>query len=275
MITIVSDSSIAMTKAQAKELGIQIVPMNYTVDGVAFVESSVDTDGGYDKIKAGTYPCTTSQPSIDSFTAVFKELRKQNQEVLCITISSRLSGTFSSALIAAKEVDEEGTYIKVLDTRTAAAAMRLIATEALALIEKNKSLDEVFEALKLIRHKVGNAFSVENMEPLKRSGRLGFIRQSVSTILNIRPILQFDDGALECVGYIRGKRNQCEKLLELIPQDAKEVFIQHLDNEETSLDLCQMIIKKFPNIKKPTITAVGPVLAIHLGIPAIGLVWIH
>jgi len=271
MIRIVSDSSIALTQGEAQKLNIQIVPMNYTVDGSSYLDHYVDTIEGYDKIKSGKLPMSTSQPSVEAFSEVFNELLSSGDEILCFCISSRLSGTFSSAMLAAKETD--AVKIRVVDTLAATAALRFLVQHAQELIKKGKSLDEVYAATEKKRNMVGTAFSVENMEPLKRSGRLGFIRQSVSTILNIRPILEFKNGTLEAVGFMRGKRNQLEKLIERVPQSAKNITVQHLGNEPTAKELALLVAQKFPHIKFPSIAAVGPVLAIHLGIPAIGLAW--
>jgi len=272
MISIVSDSSIALTKTEADELGISIVPMNYIVDGVSFLEYYSNTTDGLDKIAKGTYRYSTSQPSVEAFSNAFRQFTSKGHQVLCFCISSRLSGTYSSASIAAGDID--AANIKVFDTLSCGVgAMRLLMLRAKELIAQNKSLDEIHSILVLERDRVGNVFSVENMEPLKRSGRLGFVRQSVSSILNIRPLLQCKNGSLECVGYIRGKKNQGEKLLELVPNNAKQIIVHHLGNEQSAKALADLVHNKFLYMECPIITTVGPVLAIHIGIPAIGLSW--
>ncbi|MCL2847130.1 MAG: DegV family protein [Firmicutes bacterium] len=271
MITIVSDSSIALSKREADEMGVVIVPMNYVVDGKSYLEYYSNALDAVDKIKVGTYKTSTSQPPIEMFANCFRDLVAKKSQVLCFTISGRLSGTFSSAKIASNDIDSDN--IRIVDTLSATGAIRLLVLRAKELIAKGLLLDEIYSILNAERDRLGNAFSVENMEPLKRSGRLGFVRQSVSTILNIRPLLQFKNGSLECVGFLRGKRNQGEKLLELVPNKAKQIIVQHIDNEQGANELAELVIKRFPEIESPIITSVGPVLAIHIGIPAIGLAW--
>jgi len=271
MICIVSDSSISLTEKEAAELNIKIVPMNYTVGGMAYQDTYADQIEGYNKIKAAKHTMSTSQPSVESFKGIFKELLQEGHEVLCLCISSRLSGTFSSAELAGKELNE--SKIKVVDTLHATGAVRFLALEAKKLIESGKSLSDVYFALKQKHSLVGTVFSVENMGPLKKSGRLGFVRQSVSTILDLRPILEFKDGTLVSTGFLKGKRNQFNKLLDRIPPGAKSVTVLRLGNEDSAKELAELVTKKFPHIINVPIREVGAVFAIHLGIPAIGLSW--
>jgi len=247
------------------------VPMNYIVDGKSYLEEGSDSTGGLDKIKEGKSTMSTSQPAVEMFASVFRKIRAEGNQIICLTLSSRLSGTYSSATIAAKETDEKN--IKVVDTLSAVGSMRFLVHTAREQIAKKRSLEVVVTSLLAEREKLGNAFSVENMEPLKRSGRLGFVRQSVSSILNIRPILELKSGTLECVSFSRGKRNQLEKLVERIPETIKEILISELGNAESAKELSDILTAKFPHLKSPIITQVGPVLAIHLGIPAIGVAW--
>jgi len=270
MIAIVSDSSISLTQKEAAELGIHIVPMTYTVAGRPFHEHYSDTNGAFERL-VSHYPCTTSQPASAAFMSTFQELVRQGYEVLCLVISSRLSGTYSSATIAAKEISAE--KIRIVDTRTTVGGMRFLAERAKELIAQDaKGLEEVALALEREREKVSILFSVENMAPLRRSGRLGFVRQSISTILNIRPILMCRDGTLVSHGFAKGKRQQIEKIVETVPAAVKKITVLYLGDIKEARDLAAAVTKKFPDLV-PSVTAVGPVLGIHLGIPAVGVAW--
>jgi len=269
MIAIVSDSSILLSKKEAVDLGIHIVPMRYAAAGHSFHEQYSDTNGEFESL-LNTYKCTTSQPSSAAYMSTFKELRRQGYEVLCFVISSRLSGSYSSASIAAKEVDEG--KIRIVDTRTVGGGIRFLAERAKELIEQNFSLEEIALTLERERDNTAIVFSVENMEPLRRSGRLGFIRQSIGTVLNIRPILVCREGAIVSEGFAKGSRQQMEKIVETIPKNVKKIIIHYLGNKSLANDLAAAISGKFPNIT-PIIAMAGPVLGIHLGIPAIGAAW--
>ncbi|MCL2294877.1 MAG: DegV family protein [Spirochaetes bacterium] len=268
MITIVSDSSVALTKKAAEDLGIQIVPMTYTLDGRTFYDYFTDVSEPLERVCNS--PCTTSRPVPAAYAECFQKIIAQGNKVLCLTTSSRLSGSFSSASIAAKTQSEQN--IRVVDTRTTAGGMRFLVERAKELIAQNKTLDEIAATLEKERDNIILAFSVENMEPLRRSGRLGFVRQSVSTILNIRPILECRDGTFIGCGFIRGKHQQVEKLFECIPANARKIAVHHLRNEDSAKTLADLIVQKFPGIL-PVISPIGPVLATHTGIPMIAVVW--
>jgi DegV family protein with EDD domain len=122
------------------------------------------------------------------------------------------------------------------------------------------------------RDKVGIAFSVDNMDALRRSGRLGIVRQSVGTILNIRPILLCEDGAVVAYGTARGRSEQIKELIARIPRNVKRVIVHNL-GEKINLDfLITAIKRKFPSINVGR-RKLGPVLGIHLGPGVIGVSW--
>lgn len=269
MIAIVSDSSISLTKKDAEELGVHIVPMSYNVGNRVFHEQYSDMNGSFEKL-ISSYPCTTSQPVAAAYMSTFQELRRQGYEILCLVISSRLSGSYSSATLAAKEIGEE--HIRVVDSRTVAGGMRFLVERARELIAAGTGLEETALRLEKERENITIMLSVENMEPLRKSGRLGFVRKSIGTILNIRPILMCANGALTSVGFAKGSRQQIEKLVEEIPETANKILIHCLGDEAAAKNLFVALTRKFPQIK-PDISSIGPVLGIHIGIPAVGIAW--
>lgn len=271
MIAIVTDSTAYLTKKEAKELGVRMVPMTYTVSGHLFNESFVDQNGNYERlIFRNLQRCTTSQAPISAFMSVFEELLRHDYEVFCIVISSRLSGTYSSASIAAKEV-HKGKII-VVDSLTTAGGLAMLVRKAKKLADEGYSLKEITRIIEDCRDKIGIVFSVDNMDALRRSGRLGIVRQSVGTILNIRPILLCEDGAIVAYGAARGRSEQIKELIARIPRNVKKVVVHNL-GEKINIDLMiTSIKKKFPSIKVGR-CKLGPVLGIHLGPGVIGVSW--
>ena len=271
MIAIVTDSTAYLTKKEAKDLGIRMVPMTYTVSGHLFNESFVDQNGNYERlIFHNLQRCTTSQAPISAFMSVFEELLRHNYEVFCVVISSRLSGTYSSAAIAAKEVDKD--KIIVVDSLTTAGGLGMLAKKAKKLADEGFSLQEMTRIIEESRNNVGIAFSVDNMDALRRSGRLGIVRQSVGTILNIRPILLCEDGAVVSHGAARGRAEQIKELIARIPHNVKRVIVHHLEEKINLEVLISGIKKKFPGIHIHQ-CRLGPVLGIHLGQGVIGVSW--
>jgi DegV family protein with EDD domain len=271
MIAIVTDSTAYLTKKEAKELGVRVVPMTYTVSGHIFNESFADQNGSFERlIFHNLGRCTTSQAPISAFMSTFEELRRKNLQVFCIVMSSRLSGTYSSASIAAKEVDREN--IMVLDSLTTAGGLTMLVRRARELIDEGHPLQEITRILEETRDRVGIAFSVDSMDALRRSGRLSVVRQSVGTILNIRPILLCEDGGIVSHSVVRGRSEQIRELVARIPKNAIKVIVHRL-GEKINLDVVIATIKnRLPGVpieQRP----VGPVLAIHLGQGVVGITW--
>lgn len=209
MITLVTDSTAYLTKAEAEKLKIRLVPMHYILAGKSYAESYADENGDFvPQIAAHQEICATAQASVADFVGIFQAIVHQGGEVLCLVISSRLSGAYSSACIAAKAVDAE--KVRVVDSRTTAGGLALLLKRAAALIRQGYPLEDIVAQIKEQRGKTGIAFSVEDMDALRKSGRLSIVRQSVGSILNIRPILclEKDGGALISGGTARGRNAQ-------------------------------------------------------------------
>jgi len=271
VIRILADASISLTESEAAEFNINIVPMHYTLGGMAYLDVYADQVEAFAKIKAGQGRMTTSQPSVETYKDMLKQVLDAGDEVLCLCISARLSGSYSSAELAAKELGNNG--IKILDTKCSTATMRMLALKAKDLIASGKSLDEVYSGLQVCRDSLGYALSVDNIEPLKRGGRLGVIKQSASSMLNIKPILELKNGTLKSVGFARGKTAQLKELLAQVPDSAQSIIVEHIDSESQAKQLAALSVAKFPYINNIQITTMGAVLAVHVGIPAIGIAW--
>ncbi len=271
MIVIVTDSTSYLTKQEANELGVLYIPMGYTLDGVSRPESYVDLLPEVEKEMYHTSDVSTSQPGMGLIISRFAKLRASHCEVLCLTISSRLSGTHNNAMVCARELGENG--IAVVDTHTTAGAIYVMIKEARRLIDSGLSLGEVVEELTKFRDKVHTYFSVKDLTPLRRSGRLGFVRQSIGTILNQRPILTTKDGSVVCKDVVRGTSEQLKKLVSYVPESAKEVYVQCLYERELAQRLKTMLEQKCGC--EVLIREIGPVLGIHLGHDVISTMWVE
>lgn len=269
MFAIVTDSTAYLTRNEAEKHNVHIVPMTYISAGKSYNETFTDANGSFEKmINSGRW--STSQPAVAAFTGKFEELLGENSEILCIVISSRLSGTYSSASIAAREVNPE--KVIVVDSLSTSGGLMMLVKKARELSDQNIPLQEAAQIIEQMRNNISIVFSVDKMDALRRSGRLGIVRQSISTILNIRPILKLQDGAIISHSMSRGKPDQINKMVAEIPADAKSLVINFFGSLETVENLISVLRKKFPDIE-PEICRVGPILGIHLGLTAIGVAW--
>ncbi len=268
MIYLVTDSTACLTRSEANGLRALVVPMHYIKDGretypEGFIEDWQPEPGqsltGY----------STAQASSAAFLDIFERLKEQGHEALCLTISSRLSGTYANALKAAEET---GPCIQVVDSRTTAGAMYLMLVKAREMFDAGATLQECFERLKLMRKQTRTVFTLQEMGPLRRSGRLGFVRSSVSTLLNQRPLLTLSDGSVVSHSLARGKQDQQRMLIQGLTGNPGEVIVQHCGEEEGADSLAARLTEQGFRVMKRRI---GIVLAVHLGTPILSTAWVE
>lgn len=272
MIAIVTDSTAYFSRKEADALGISIVPVNYGLGAPSKKEGFVNENAGFAQLlEEEPGQCRTAHSSTEDFKLVFQPLLKQGLEILCLTLSSRLSGTFGCAAMAAQALSPE--KIMVVDSLSTGGGLALLAKRAAAMAKKGLPLKELAAAIEKLREKIGVAFSVEEMEPLRKSGRILAVPQSARTILNHRPILLCNEGAVVYAGLARGRNRQIKDLVGSIPDCASEALIHYIQDESSAAMLLESVREKLPHIRT-SLSPLGPVLGIHLGAGVIGVAWI-
>ncbi|NLD51598.1 MAG: DegV family EDD domain-containing protein [Clostridiales bacterium] len=271
MIYLVCDSTACLSQQEARGLQVIQVPMHYIRQGQSFEE-------GY--TEPGNAPCltagaqlgdySTAQASMAQFADVFARLLAKGHQALCLCISSRLSGTFLNASSAARQMG--GDAVVVVDSRSTAGGLYLLLRRARALLDAGHSLQETAAALKALRYRQHTLFTTGNMDPLRRSGRLGMVRLSVSAFLNLRPVLRLADGRVVSHVTARGRSQQYRELLGLIRQPEGPLVVQHCQDPEGAQTLATRLRQQgYQVLLRP----LGTVLAIHLGTPCLSVAWVE
>lgn len=272
MITIMVDSAAGISRQEAEQLGAHYVSMTYTVDRNQFVEHYIGENGQFEPyIEREDLERRTSQVTASAFIAAFEHQMAKGRQVLCITISSRLSGTYANAVMAAKEVNED--EIKVLDSRNCAGGIYFLILRAQKLIADGLELNDIVDKLLEERKLINNVFTVNDMTNLRRSGRLGVVRLSVSTILNLRPILCLQNGSVFSKGVARGSNEQLRMLVQSVPEGTRFVVLHSHENNPQLPALQDLLHKRLGDELELRIVSVGPVLSIHLGLTYLGVCW--
>lgn len=271
MIQIVTDSSAHLYREEAEALGVTVVPMTYSLSGQQTLwESYMDDNGDYEQlVDSNMEKLRTSQASYASFMGEFMEILESGADILCLTISSRLSGTYGNASMAARDLAPE--RIQVVDSLTTSGGLYLMIAEARRLLNEGKTLQQTAAILNAMRGCVRINFTVDDIAPLRRSGRLGAVKLSISTILNIRPVLRCVDGSIISTGVVRGRSEQMKTLVETLPKEPCDCLVEGFLAEE---QMAQLKAKVEQKGHRATMRRVGPVLGIHLGRGCLGISWI-
>ncbi len=272
MIAIVTDSTACITHAEAAELGVVVVPMSYTLaGGQSFSEGCMEEDDTAEvQVADGIADVRTSQASANSFFNTFRWLRRADYEILCITISSKLSGTYNNAVQAARRM--QGHHIQVVDSLCACSGLYLLIREASRMIGEGSGLSSTARQILRLRERVRTCFSVDDLAPLRRGGRLGAVRTGVSAMLNIKPILELRDGAVVHTGISRGKIDQCNKLVAFCEGASGRIAVESFLGDDAAARLSIKLAREDREVER---RRVGPVLGAHLGRGCVGVTYIE
>ena len=241
---------------------VTIVPLNVEIAGHEFKDGK-PLEEVFDLMRKSKAFAKTSQPSPNDFERVYSELLKESDWVLSIHISSKLSGTYNSARIASEKFRGK---VFVFDSKSASIAAHVLVKEALKLSGENPEV--VLKELEIVRDSTEFYLTVDNLEFLKRSGRLKGVESVVGSILKLRPLIEVVDGALKTRKIHRGNARVLMEMKKLM-EGAKEVIIGHILNRE----IADNLKRHADSIGIPSeIVAVRScALSVHLGPKAYGI----
>ncbi len=270
-IKIITDSTAYIDKSFIKAHNIGIVPL-----AIGFGESIKDEgfpgdfDAFFDRLsKSSDFP-TTSQPPVGRFVKVFENALKDGYEIIAIIMSSKLSGAFNSASIAAKIVDPTETKISIIDSLATSALLKFLIEEAVSLTKKGVPMKQIIEKIETQKRNMGARITVSTLEYLKRGGRLSTTEAVVGSLLNIKPIIGLVDGELRALNKVRGQKRVMEKMVEDIPPNTFYICICYIKIMEEIEEYKKLIQKRFPKAKIE-MCEIGPVIGSHLGPEIVGI----
>lgn len=268
-IQIITDSTAYIPKDFALANNIKIVPLSVNFCQEVKDEGFPGEFGEFfDKLKTSKDFPTTSQPSVGAFADVYQEAISQGYEVITLVISSKLSGTFNSASVAAEMVAPD--KISVIDSESAASNLRLLTEIAMDMARKGIPRQDIVGHLNESKKRMGINITVDTLDYLKKGGRLSGAQALLGTLLNIRPVIALVDGKLIPVGKARGKNKALEMMINNIPENTTDISICHIFNIEEAEEVKATLQKKFSKARI-TIDVLGPVVGSHLGPKALGL----
>lgn len=270
MINIVTDSSCDLSEEYIQKHNIRVVPLYVRIDDEEYLDGvDITPREFYDKMYKSPKLPKTSQPSPVNFLKAFKESAEEGAKTLCITLTSRMSGTFQSANIA-KNMSGLGDDVAVFDSLSATGGINLQIMQAVEMIKDGLNLNEIVEKLKKYRDEDMTMFALLNtLENVVKGGRLSKFQGAIGNFFNIKVILDIVDGTVVVADKLRGKKQlferSFEKISERVSDFSKRVFfINHVDNWEDAELLKQEIIKRF-NPKDVILGYMGPTISTYAG----------
>jgi DegV family protein with EDD domain len=267
MIRIVTDSSSDLPKEIIERHQIEVVPLTVTIDDREYTEGvDITPQEFYQKMMASDILPKTSQPAPASFARTFDRLSVQGDSILCLTISSKLSGTYQSACIG-NEMSGNGAV--VFDTLAGSLGHGLQLLKAAELSALGYTLADIIKVLEAYRKEMSILILLDTLENIVKGGRLSKIQGSLAKVLNVKVLLEGIEGAVELRKKVRGKKRFLETVLRVIGQKTSDfrdrVFgITHVNNLTDALFLKEAILKTYQP-KDIIINDMGPTMATYAG----------
>lgn len=229
----------------------------------------------YAKLEASTVLPTSSHPPVGWFADAICEAAKDADEILIIAVTSKMSGSYTSAITAAELAKERGVHIPVyvFDSLQVSHAMSNIVREAYRLAQEGCTASEIIRALEEYRDKMGMYFVLGSLKYARKGGRVGAIKALAADAMGIKPLLVFTDGVVKDIGIARNFDDGFEKVLDKYKNEAdfsKPVTVFHLEAEDKAAILEQKVREINPNAQITT-EYVGPVIGIYAGPGGAGL----
>lgn len=263
-IKIVTDSSVTIEPEVAKELDITIVPLSVMVDGVVYSDADLEEGEFLRLMQSSRNLPKTSQPPVGVFADVFERLAEDGAQIISVHMSHALSGTVEAARQGATLANADVT---VVDSSFTDQAMKFQVTEAAKLAKEGASLEEILAKIEEVKEKTELYIGLSTLENLVKGGRIGRVSGLISSLLNIRVIMQMKDHQLEPIVKGRGAKTFKKWLddltVSLQNKQVAEIGISYAGGPELAQEMKESLQ---PYVKNPiSVLETGSIIQTHTG----------
>jgi fatty acid kinase fatty acid binding subunit len=266
-VSLVSDST-SVDQAMAARLGVTVVPLQVMIGTTSYDEGDIDVSPNrVAQALEAHKQMSTSRPAPERFARVYREAAAAGADaVLSIHLSSEVSGTFESALLAARDVDIE---VVVVDSRLLGMATGFTVESAAEALDAGASVAEAAKVAQARAEATTGLFYVDTLDYLRRGGRVGTAAALVGSALAVKPLLQIKDGRIVQLDKVRTTSRALARLEELAVEaagDARvDIAVSHLANPDRAGHLAERLRARIPHALDLVLTEVGPVIGAHVG----------
>ncbi|NLT94092.1 MAG: DegV family protein [Clostridia bacterium] len=266
-VQVVTDSSCDLPKELINKYNIQVVPLSIHFNEEEYIDQvEIDNETFYKKLAQGGELPKTSRPNPLAFAEAFRKAGEKGP-VICITLSSGLSGTYESAVIAKEMVD---CRVEVIDSLNASIGIGLQVIKACRLAEEGLSIEEICEEIIKYRCQMNTLFTVDTLENIVKGGRLSSWEGAIGQVLNIKPILyNLPEGVIGTLEKVRGRKRSLKRIIQLAQETGKDFsqLTMGITHAKAGEDLEQMVqdIREVLKPKELIVSELGPVIGSHTG----------
>lgn len=275
-ITLVTDSTCDLSPEYLKDRNILFSPLKVLFEDGEYVDKiDLTNKEFYEKMNDASSLPTTSQVNPNEFHEIFEAEINKGNKVIGIFISSELSGTYNSAKIAKDMIQSEDIYL--IDSRTASFGLGLLVNKVKDMIEEGLEISKILQTTQTLIDKQQLYGMLNTLDNLVKGGRLSQGSAIIGKMLNLKPIIQVEEGKVTLATKARGTKKGMQWMLgqlkEAYPQgDIDEISIAHANNMDKLKEFKELLLESF-SVKKIHEVEIGSVVGAHVGENAVGLVY--
>ena len=277
MIRLIVDTSADYTLKELEERNFTIVPLTVMINGKSYLDTiELDRNELYEMMEAGADFPKTSQPSPQMFAEIFEDAKAKGDDVICILLSSALSGTCQSAHLAKNMTDYDNIHI--IDSLSATHAIRIMADYALKLINEGLSASEVAERVEAMKSKVRILAAVDTLDYLCKGGRVSKTAATIGNLANLKPLIAVNaEGKVEVIGKCIGRVKALNQLLKLLQEKEVDTDIPLYTLYAYGTETTEKLEKKLEseNYTVADRLQIGSTIGAHVGPGAAAIIFVE
>lgn len=280
-VKILTDSACDLPLSFFEEFDVTLFPLKVHLDDTEYKDLiTIEPKTVYQAIREGKVP-KTSQVSPLTFEESFTQMAENKQDGIYIALSSELSGTYQTAVMIRDQVMEKypDFNLTIIDTKCASLGFGLVVKEAARLAKENKAKEEIIKDIEFRTQHTEHLFTVHDLDYLAKGGRVSKASAFLGGLLNIKPLLNVEDGKLIPLEKHRGKKKLLRRIIELMRErgeslDSQVIGISHADDEKTAIEMRDLIAQEF-NVQDFYISSIGAVIGSHTGSGTIAIFFMN
>jgi len=275
MVRIITDSTSDVRPAQWAKLGVTVLPLSVNFEDKSYLDGiDLTVDAFFEMLANAEKLPTTSQINPDAFARVFKECTDSGDDVVGIFISSKLSGTHDSAVIAAQEVNPDKIF--VVDSKIGTFGLAILVHEAVKMRDAGMEAAEIANKVEKLTKRVRLVAMVDTLKYLRMGGRISAASAILGGVLGIKPIVDLQNGLIHNIGKVRGKNSAMQFILKYLsdnPLDTGLAFSIGHSNARQEYDNLRAFLQPHIPVDKALIGEIGSVIGTYVGPGAFGIAY--
>lgn len=279
-LKIMCDSTSDLPLTYIEEHGIELFPITITLGDREYRDAyDIETEKIYESITKGIHP-KTSQVAVAEFLKTFTRMAKEQENGIYIALSSKLSGTYRTALMVYEGVKQEypDFDLRIVDSKTVSVGAGVQVAEAVKLKDAGKTLDEIEERVRFMAGNMLTLFTLSDLGWVAEGGRISKSAAAIGSVLQINPVMELVDGAVEITEKIRGKKRVIKRIMEVAMEKADQperqlIGIAYSDDLAKRSELVEAVQTQLAP-QDILVRPIGASIAAHAGLGTLGIVFL-